>query len=102
MKIGNPDNKAIAPAGVERAAGGVDDKAKGRSVDGAAGGPSATVELSAGAATLAAAAAGPSFDAGKVAAIAQAIREGRFQVNAEAIADKLIANAAELLGKTAE
>jgi negative regulator of flagellin synthesis FlgM len=30
--------------------------------------------------------------------IARATREGRFNVNAEAIADKLIANAQELLG----
>jgi negative regulator of flagellin synthesis FlgM len=37
------------------------------------------------------------FDAEKVARIAQAIRDGKFKVNAEAIADKLIANAKELL-----
>lgn len=38
------------------------------------------------------------FDAAKVARIAQAIRDGKFQINAEAIADKLIGNAKELLG----
>ena len=38
------------------------------------------------------------FDAEKVERIAQAIRDGKFKVNAEAIADKLIANAQELLG----
>jgi negative regulator of flagellin synthesis FlgM len=38
------------------------------------------------------------FDAEKVARIAQAIRDGKFEVNAEAIADKLIANTQELLG----
>jgi anti-sigma28 factor (negative regulator of flagellin synthesis) len=32
-----------------------------------------------------------------VAKIAQAIRDGQFEVNAEAIADKLIANTRELL-----
>ena len=37
------------------------------------------------------------FDAAKVARIAQAIRDGKFQINAEAIADKLIGNAKELL-----
>ena len=36
------------------------------------------------------------FDAKKVDAIKQAIRDGKFQVNAEAVADKLIAHAAEL------
>lgn len=39
------------------------------------------------------------FDQAKVERIAQAIRDGRFQVNAEVIADKLIANAQELLPK---
>ena len=38
------------------------------------------------------------FDTEKVARIAQAIIDGKFTVNAEAIADKLIANAQELLG----
>jgi negative regulator of flagellin synthesis FlgM len=45
-----------------------------------------------------AAADGSGFDSAKVDRIAQAIRDGRFTVNAEAIADKLIANAQELLG----
>ena len=36
----------------------------------------------------------------KVDAIRQAIAEGRFQVNAEAIADKLLANAQEMLDRT--
>ena len=38
------------------------------------------------------------FDAEKVLRIAQAIRDGRFTVDAHAIADKLIANAREILG----
>ena len=37
------------------------------------------------------------FDAEKVARIAQAIRDGKFEVDAEAIADKLIVSARELL-----
>lgn len=41
------------------------------------------------------------FDSEKVARIAQAIRDGKFTVNAEAIADKLIANAQELLSRNA-
>ncbi len=40
------------------------------------------------------------FDAEKVERIAQAIRDGKFQVNAEAIADKLMANAQDVLGKS--
>ena len=40
------------------------------------------------------------FDAAKVERIAQAIRDGKLTVNAGAIADKLIANAQELLDRT--
>ena len=40
-----------------------------------------------------------SFDAAKVERIAQAIRDGKFEVNPEVIADKLIVNAQELLGR---
>jgi negative regulator of flagellin synthesis FlgM len=43
----------------------------------------------------------PTFDAAKVERIAQAIRDGKFTVNPEAIADKLIVNAEELLGRKA-
>lgn len=39
------------------------------------------------------------FDAAKVERISQSIADGSFQVNPEAIADKLLANARELLGK---
>lgn len=41
-----------------------------------------------------------SFDAEKVSRIAAAIEKGEFKINADAIADKLIANATEMLGKT--
>jgi negative regulator of flagellin synthesis FlgM len=61
---------------------------------------SATVALSASAQLMFK--AGPeagSFDGAKVERISQAIRDGKFVVNAEAIADKLIVNAEELLGK---
>ncbi len=40
------------------------------------------------------------FNAEKVEAMKQAIASGSFQVNAEAIADKLLANAAEMLRGT--
>lgn len=39
------------------------------------------------------------FDAAKVEAIKLAISEGRFTINAEAIADKLISSTRELLAK---
>lgn len=39
----------------------------------------------------------PAFDAAKVEDIKRAIREGRFNVNAEAVADKLISGVQELL-----
>lgn len=39
------------------------------------------------------------FDVAKVEAIKQAISEGRFTINAEAIADKLISSTRELLAK---
>jgi negative regulator of flagellin synthesis FlgM len=61
---------------------------------------SAQVALSASAKLLATAdAEAGSFDGAKVERISQAIRDGKFTVNAEAIADKLIVNAEELLGK---
>lgn len=61
--------------------------------------PSAQVALSSAATQIKGAAADPSFDTAKVERIAQAIRDGQFKVNAEAIADKLIVNAQELLGR---
>lgn len=61
--------------------------------------PSAQVALSRAASVLASVSADPTFDAAKVERIAQAIRDGRFTIDAEAIADKLIANAEELLSR---
>jgi negative regulator of flagellin synthesis FlgM len=66
--------------------------------------PSARVALSSaatqltGAGAASATAADPSFDTAKVERISQAIRDGKFTVNPEAIADRLIINAGELLG----
>lgn len=56
--------------------------------------PGVTVTLSASAA----AEGSEVFNAGKVEAMKQAIADGSFQVNTEAIADKMLANAAEMLG----
>ena len=40
------------------------------------------------------------FDATKVENIKQAIRDGKFEVNSDAVADKLISSVRELFGKT--
>lgn len=59
---------------------------------------SAHVALSSAATQITSSTADATFDSKKVDRIAQAIRDGQFKVNADAIADKLIINAAELLG----
>jgi negative regulator of flagellin synthesis FlgM len=61
--------------------------------------PSAQVALSPAASLLVKAADDPAFDAAKVERIASAIRDGTYKIDAEAIADKLIVNAEELLGR---
>jgi negative regulator of flagellin synthesis FlgM len=43
--------------------------------------------------------ASPEFDAGKVAAIKQAIRDGQLTINPGAIADKLVSSVEEFLRK---
>ena len=55
------------------------------------------VDLSAAGARMGELDGGSDFDSAKVDAIRQAIRDGKFHVNAGAIADKLIADAASLL-----
>jgi negative regulator of flagellin synthesis FlgM len=62
--------------------------------------PSASVDLSASAALRAQGRGEASFDQAKVDRVALAIRDGSYKVNAGTIADKLIANAEELLGRT--
>jgi negative regulator of flagellin synthesis FlgM len=45
--------------------------------------------------------AGSDFDVKKVEEIRSAISEGRFKVNADAVADKLLSSVSDLLGKKA-
>lgn len=96
MKIGSFDNstplpsvsgerKAATPAGTNQPA---------------APASSATVAISPEATALASAQGDGSFDAEKVERVGQSIKDGSFKVNPEAIADKLIANAQELLART--
>lgn len=70
-------------------------------VDGAAAsaGAGSTVALSSTASTLLAGGTPSEFDTAKVALMRDAITRGTFKVDPEAIADKLIANAEELLSK---
>jgi negative regulator of flagellin synthesis FlgM len=92
MKIGHLENKAaVSQANAER-------KSHPAKPAGAGAEASAKVELSDTVAKLAGGQTEGVFDAAKVDRISAAIRDGKFTVNAEAIADKLIANAHELLG----
>jgi negative regulator of flagellin synthesis FlgM len=94
MKIGTPLD-AQAAAGVSLRTG---------RAAGTAAAPSSAVATdkvavsAAGVKMGAASSSAGDFDAAKVDAIRQAIREGRFTVNPGAIADRLIADAAALLG----
>lgn len=93
MKIGSIENKLpLTPVAGERKAAGAGTAAQAPS--------SATVDISPEATALAAAGGEGSFDAAKVERVSQAIKDGSFKVNPEAIADKLIANAQELLART--
>ena len=63
-----------------------------------ANGGAAEVHLSELAAQLQAPGDATTFDANRVAEIKQAIAEGRFEIHSEAIADRVIASASELIG----
>ena len=88
MKIGHPaDKPAAAAAGAPAAA------------ETAKAGQAQAAAATAGAARQQGGGASGEFDAEKVARMSEAIASGNFKINAEAIADKLIANAQELLVK---
>ena len=98
MKIGNPAEKRNVAAADSSAtpAKAAADAAKPQA--GAVVDPSAKVELSS-AASLMHGSSTADFDAEKVSRISQSIADGSYKINAEVIADKLIANAQEVLGK---
>jgi negative regulator of flagellin synthesis FlgM len=99
MKIGNPADKpapAAAPA-VGHAANGHAPAASAGALP--ANAIPASADPSSTASTLLAGSATPEFDSAKVDRISKAIEDGSFKINPEAIADKLIANAQEVLAK---
>ena len=67
---------------------------------GATGGEASTTVVLSPAAQLAAKSLDAGIDSAKVERMSQAIRDGSFKVNADAVADKLIANARDALAKT--
>lgn len=106
MKIGQPADKphgvapqAAAPSTTELAAKTQAAHKPAVAAASAAADASAKVELSSTAASLLAGGATADFDADKVARFTDAIANGTYKVDPGAIADKLIANAQELLGK---
>jgi negative regulator of flagellin synthesis FlgM len=98
MKIGHSADK-LAPPATANGTPAANGHAAAASAIPAAADASAKIELSSTAATLLSGSGGAEFDAEKVARISKAIEEGTFKINPEAIADKLITNAQELLSK---
>lgn len=108
MKIGHPaenptpspvsngaaTNTESAKAGAAPAASAASTKAIPATAD-----ASAKIQLSNTATSLMSSSGGAFFDAEKVARISRAIDSGTFKINPEAIADKLISNAKEVLTK---
>jgi len=104
MKIGHPADKlppvpAVGTPAAAAEAGKTAAAAQAGQAAAAGTDPSATVALSSTATTLLAGGTATEFDADKVARMTEAIASGTFKVDAGAIADKLIANAQELLAK---
>ena len=103
MKIGNSPDGTASPPKAERPAARKTETASTTDIvrqtaQAATSAPSAQVDISSTAKLAASSGADDgSFDAAKVARISQAISEGKFTVNADAIADKLVSNAQELL-----
>jgi negative regulator of flagellin synthesis FlgM len=105
MKIGHPADKPVAPQATG-SQGVAPEAAQAGQAAAAAVAPvtsgadaSAKVELSSTASTLLSTGGTSEFNADKVTKVSDSIANGTFKVNPEAIADKLIANAQELLGK---
>ncbi len=105
MTIGSTSNKTqglpVASAATGPAVTPANTRSSGEAAAVASTEPSAQVALSSTAASLRSGSTSPvEFDSAKVERISQAIENGDFKIDAGAIADKLIANAAELLNKS--
>ena len=98
MKIGQPATAGIKRIGNEAPSGNESARAGKAGPANAEATGSATVKLSSAAAALLEGSE-TGFDAAKVDRVRQAIADGTYTINADKIADKLIANAQELLGK---
>lgn len=106
MKIGPPPDNSLrvgtAPPQVPQKGSQSASSTSGAPKRAPASGVAVTVTVSTLARTLEAASAGEAddIDAQKVEAVKTAIQQGTYKVNAEAIADKLLANAQEMLNRT--
>ncbi len=103
MKIGHPAENTVKAPAIQGTATVATDAAKSTATPSAiptTADPSARIALSTGATDLLAGHGSADFDAEKVARISQQIENKTFKINPEAIADKLISNARELLTKT--
>lgn len=106
MKVGNPLDKAVGGVAPTKAVGegsGSASRTSGNTskVDSDSSTDSTTVNISSAASTLmsSVSASTAEFDGAKVEQVKQSIDDGSYQVNHGAIADKLIANAQEVLSK---
>ncbi|MEO5686698.1 MAG: flagellar biosynthesis anti-sigma factor FlgM [Burkholderiaceae bacterium] len=100
MKIGTVTS-TVATTAIDNDRRTAREQSTSSSVNTTSGDDSSTqVELSPEATMLSHASQDPSFDQAKVERIAQAIRDGNFSINPGAIADKLLSNAQEVLGRS--
>ena len=106
MKIGQPAEKPVAAPATNGANAAADAaKATATAAPGATAipstaDPSAKIAISSEATNLLSGQSSADFDAEKVSRISKQIENKTFKINPEAIADKLISNAKELLTKT--